>query len=92
MAQDTGQGWHSALADPGDRNGWLLDHCTFTGNRAGGAFLGSASTAQGCLASDNGQVGFKVVRRKAQLLNCRATRNNAARNFNYFVEAGGVKC
>jgi hypothetical protein len=46
MAQDSGQGWPRALSDPADRNGWLLEHCTFTSNRAGGAYLGSASTAR----------------------------------------------
>jgi len=43
-AADTGQGWSRVLEDRGDRNGWLLDHCTFERNRAGGALLGSAST------------------------------------------------
>ena len=33
---DTGQGWSKVLTDAGDRTGWLLDHCTFTSNRAGG--------------------------------------------------------
>jgi hypothetical protein len=92
MAQDTGQGWQQVLSKPADRNGWLLDHCTFAANRAGGAFLGSGSTAQDCLAVDNGQVGFKATGLKVQLLNCRAARNNSERKFNYFVEAGGVKC
>ena len=92
MAEYTGQGWHSVLTDPADRNGWLLDHCTFTSNRAGGLFLGSASTAQNCLASHNGQLGFKATGRKGQFLSCRATGNNADRKFNYFWEAGGMKC
>lgn len=92
MAEGTGQGWQSVLSDPADRNGWLLDHCTFTSNRAGGAFLGSASTARNCLASQNGQLGFKATGRKVQLLTCRSTANNADRKFNYFWEAGGIKC
>jgi len=91
MAADTGQGWQSVLTDPGDRNGWLFDHCTFTENRAGGLFLGSASTAQNCLASNNGQIGYKATGHNVQLLACRATGNNANRRFNYFVEAGGTK-
>ena len=92
MAESTGLGWNRALSDPGDGNGWLIDHCTFASNRAGGLFLGSASTARNCLASANGQVGFKATGRNAQLLDCRSTGNNPDRQFNYFVEAGGVKC
>ncbi len=92
MAEGTGQGWQSVLSDPANRNGWLFDHCTLTSNRAGGAFLGSASTARNCLASHNGQLGFKATGRKVQFLNCRSTGNNTARKFNYFWEAGGMKC
>ena len=92
MIEGTGQGWRKVLTDRADRNGWLLDHCTFTANRAGGAFLGSASTARNCLASYNGQLGFKATGRKVQFLNCRSTANNKDRKFNYFWEAGGMKC
>ena len=92
MAEGTGRGWQRVLSDPADRNGWLLDHCTFTANRAGGAFLGSASTARNCLASRNGQLGFKATGRRVRFLACRSTANNPARTFNYFWEAGGMKC
>jgi len=92
MVEGTGRGWQNVLTDPADRNGWLLDHCTFTANRAGGAFLGSASTARNCLASNNGQLGFKATGRKVRFLTCRSTANNAQRKFNYFWEAGGMKC
>jgi len=91
MVQDSGQGWPRALSDPADRNGWLLEHCTFTSNRAGGACLGSASTAQGCLFADNGQIGVKACGRNVRLLTCRSTRNNVDRKFNYMWEAGGTK-
>ena len=91
MAPDSGQGWTRALSDPGDRNGWLLEHCTFSSNRAGGACLGSASTARSCLFADNGQLGVKACGRNVQLLACRSTRNNVDRKFNYFWEAGGTK-
>jgi hypothetical protein len=91
MVHDSGQGWPRALSEPADRNGWLLEHCTFTSNRAGGAYLGSASTARNCLFSDNGQIGVKACGRNVQLLNCRSTRNNVDRKFNYMWEAGGTK-
>lgn len=91
-AADTGRGWAAVLEDRGDRNGWLLDHCTFAENRAGGALLGSACTARGCLAVGNGQLGYKATGRGVQFLNCRATANNADRGVNYFFEAGGMKC
>jgi hypothetical protein len=91
MAPDTGQGWTRAPADPADRNGWLIEHCTFTSNRAGGAYLGSASTARNCLFSNNGQVGVKACGRNVRLLDCRSTRNNVDRKFNYMWEAGGTK-
>lgn len=92
MVEGTGQGWQNVLTDPADRNGWLLDHCTFTQNRAGGLFLGSASTARNCLAKSNGQLGFKATGRKVRFLACRSTANNPERKFNYFWEAGGMKC
>ncbi|MCX7015070.1 MAG: right-handed parallel beta-helix repeat-containing protein [Candidatus Sumerlaeota bacterium] len=92
MAEGSGMGWGKALSDAADRNGWLVDHCAFVSNRAGGLFLGSASTARNCLASANGQVGFKATGRRAELLDCRSTGNNPDRQYNYFVEAGGVKC
>jgi hypothetical protein len=91
-AADTGQGWSRVLEDRGDRNGWLLDHCTLERNRAGGALLGSASTARGCLAVENGQQGFKATGRGVRFLACRSTGNNRERAFNYFEEAGGMKC
>ncbi|MBL7152774.1 MAG: right-handed parallel beta-helix repeat-containing protein [Phycisphaerae bacterium] len=91
MVHDSGQGWPRALSDPADRNGWLLEHCTFTSNRAGGAYLGSASTARGCLFADNGQIGVKACGRNVRLLACRSTRNNVDRKFNYMWEAGGTK-
>ncbi len=91
MVHDSGQGWPRVLSDPGDRNGWLLEHCTFTTNRAGGAYLGSASTARKCLFSNNGQIGVKACGRNVRLLNCRSTRNNVDRKFNYMWEAGGTK-
>ena len=88
---DTGQGWNRALSDPGDRNGWLIDHCTFTDNRAGGLTIGSASTAQNCLFSDNDQIGVKATGSGMRLLNCRATNNNKDLKVSYFFEAGGTK-
>ncbi len=91
MAQDTGQGWQAVLVDPGDRNGWLVEHCTFESNAAGGLFLGSASTARYCLFSNNAQVGVKATGSGVQLLHSRSTGNNPNRKFNYFVEAGGAK-
>ncbi|MHC4085584.1 MAG: right-handed parallel beta-helix repeat-containing protein [Planctomycetota bacterium] len=91
MIHDSGQGWPRALSDPADRNGWLLEHCTFTSNRAGGAYLGSASTARGCLFADNGQIGVKACGRNVRILTCRSTRNNVDRKFNYMWEAGGTK-
>ncbi|UCG58538.1 MAG: right-handed parallel beta-helix repeat-containing protein [Phycisphaerales bacterium] len=91
MAPDTGKGWTRALSDPADRSGWLIEHCTFTSNRAGGACIGSASTARNCLFADNGQLGVKACGRNVQLLNCRCTRNNVDRKFNYMWEAGGTK-
>lgn len=92
MADSTGQGWMSVLSDPGDRSGWLVDHCTFSENRTGGLFLGSASTAQHVLARRNGQVGFKATGRGARFIACRSTENNADCRVNYFWEAGGMKC
>jgi len=91
MVHDAGQGWARALADPGDRNGWLIEHCSFTANRAGGAYLGSACMARNCLFADNGQIGVKACGRNVRLLHCRSTRNNVDRKFNYMWEAGGTK-
>ena len=91
MAPDTSKGWAHALSDPADRSGWLIEHCTFTANRAGGACLGSGSTARHCLFADNGQLGVKACGRNVQLLACRSTRNNVDREFNYMWEAGGTK-